>query len=125
VFNSIAISDSGDHSNTNAQINKAITRLERKKNLLQEKLNEMEIDNDLLNGLLVDKEKDIYELQAKIAELKKEQSQTNDQASTDMVYIKRIAELEAEMKFKDEEVHESRAKLAEIKDQKRKQLEEM
>jgi DNA repair exonuclease SbcCD ATPase subunit len=125
VFNSIAISDSGDHSNTNAQINKAITRLERKKNLLQEKLNEMEIDNDLLNGLLVDKEKDIYELQAKIAELTKEQSQANDQASTDMVYIKRIAELEAEMKFKEEEVHESRAKLAEIKDQKRKQLEEM
>jgi len=46
----------------NDKINKTIARLERKKNLLEDKVVDLEVDNDLLNGLLVDKEKEIFHL---------------------------------------------------------------
>ena len=42
-----------------------------------------------------------------------------------MVYIKRIAELEAELKFKEEENHDQRVRLNELKDLKRSQMEEL
>lgn len=49
-------------------------RLERKRQLLQEKLVDLEVDNDLLNGLLVDKEKEIYHLKTRIEDLNSEKA---------------------------------------------------
>lgn len=124
VFNSLALSQKEE--TLDDKINKTIARLERKKNLLQEKVTELEVDNDLLNGLLIDKEKDIYELQAKIAEMAKEQEEkAKSTPDGDIVYIKKIAELEAELKFKDEEIHDVEGRLQAVKEQKKRQMEEL
>ncbi len=42
-----------------------------------------------------------------------------------MVFLNKIAQLEAEFKFKDDEISELNEKLAQVKEQKRRQIEEL
>ena len=51
-----------------------MVKLERKRTLLQAKLVDLEVDNDLLNGLLVDKEKEIYHLKTRVEDLTHERN---------------------------------------------------
>ena len=102
---------------------KELQKLERKRQLLQEKLVDLEVDNDLLNGLLVDKEKEIYHLKTRIEDLNNEKAHSKRQETHDILYIQRVAELEAETKFKDEEIADLTDKLAALREQKRLQIE--
>ena len=73
--------------NVNDKIEKTIARLERKKQILQEKIVDLEVDNDLLNGLLVDKEKEIYHLTTRIEDLLLEKKQLSKRNSVEMLHI--------------------------------------
>lgn len=92
-------------------MDKVIARLERKKAALQDKIVDLEVDNDLLNGLLVDKEKEIYHFKAKVEDMTAEKYQYKKTENAELKYINKVAELEAELKFKDEELDESRTML--------------
>jgi hypothetical protein len=58
--------------------------------LLQAKLVDLEVDNDLLNGLLVDKEKEIYHLKTRVEDLTHEKNQLKTE-NKDMVFLNKIA----------------------------------
>lgn len=66
-----------EHGDVNDKINKVVNRLLRKKKLMQEKLIDLEVDNDLLNGLLVDKETELYNLKIKNEQLQKQNKLSN------------------------------------------------
>lgn len=58
--------------------------------MLQAKLVDLEVDNDLLNGLLVDKEKEIYHLKMRVEDLTHERNQLKTE-NKDMIYLNKIA----------------------------------
>lgn len=87
--------------------------------MLNEKVIDLEVDNDLLKGLLVDKESELYNTKAKLEQLQKEAAKAEARPKTDIVYIQKIAELEAELKFKDDELIGMSGKMDLLKEQKR------
>lgn len=113
------------NSRQNTSYIKAIERLERKNKILQDKIIDGEVDQDLLNGLLIDKEKEIYFLRAKISDIGEEKKQQEKKKNDELKFIQKVAELEAELKFKDEELYETQNNLSNSKEQRRLEVEEL